>query len=66
MSKKKYKIYARTGVSFAGKFFPAKSTFEVWEELYKQLLETRFFRHSILVDMTPKQEEEEKKEEVQD
>ena len=47
MSKKKYTIYARTGVTHAGKFYPAKATFTVSEELYKELLETRFFRHNI-------------------
>lgn len=64
MSKKKYTIYARTGVTHAGKFYPAKATFTVSEELYKELLETRFFRHNILIDITKKEEvQEEKKEE---
>lgn len=65
MSKKKYTLYANTGVTYEGNFYPAKSTFEVSEEIYKELLKTRFFRHKVLTDLTPK-EEKEKKEEKQD
>lgn len=61
MSKKRYKIYANTGVTYAGKFYPAKSTFEVSEDLFKDLQETRFFRHNILVDITKNEKVQEEK-----
>lgn len=58
MAKRKHTLYAKTGVTFGGKFIPAKSTIEVSEDLFKDLQETRFFRHGILIDMTKEIKEE--------
>lgn len=60
MSKKrKYKVYAKTGVTFGELFIPAKSTLEISEELFKDLQDTRFFRHGILKDVTKQENREE-------
>ena len=62
MSKKRT-IYAKNGVKFGDLFIPAKSTIDVSEELYKDLQETRFFRHGILKDVTKKEKNKENKKE---
>lgn len=53
---RKFTLKAVTGVTYKGEFYPANSTFEVSEEMYKELQETRFFRHNILINVTKKDE----------
>lgn len=65
MAKRKYTLYAKTSVRFGELFIPAKSTVEVSEELFKDLQETRFFRHGVLKDMTKERKEESKEDEIE-
>jgi len=57
----KIKLLAKTNVKYKENFWKKWSTFEVSEDLHKELEKTRFFRHKCLEKLEVKKEKNQEK-----